>query len=113
MSPAFQIGEQCHYCSKWRWPADIIHQPGGVKICQQCEWRHLEALKALSTGVFTGECSECGKSAEQLRSPNGQMAFHYENGRYRVMCVTCHPIYVRKRKDLYADTEFGHSIGLK
>jgi len=113
MSPAFQIGEQCHYCQKWRWPADIIHQPGGVKICQQCEWRHIEALKALSTGVFTGECSECGKSAEQLRSPNGEMAFHYENGVYRVMCVTCDRAYVRKRKDLYGDTEFGHSIGLK
>jgi len=41
------------------------------------------------------------------------MAIHFENGLYRVMCVKCDRAYVRKRKDLYADTEFGHSIGLK
>ncbi len=111
-APAVLIGEECHYCTKWRNPRDIIHQPGGVKICLGCEQRHIEALAALSTGVFTGECSECGKTAEQLRSRNGAMAMHFENGKYRAMCVGCDMVYVPKRKDLYGQTEFGHALKL-
>ena len=106
------IGEECPYCMKWRSPLEIIHQPGGVKICMQCEQRHIEALQALSTGEFKGECSECGKSAAELRSANGQMAVHFEGGRYRAMCVQCDRTYVPKRREMYGKTEFGRSIGL-
>lgn len=86
--------------------------PGGVKICLQCEQRHLEALEAIATGSFKGECSECGKSAEQLHSATGQMAIHFENGRYRAMCFSCDAGYVPLRRDLYGETEFGHSLKL-
>ena len=117
MSAAIIIGEQCPYCTKWRSPLDFIHQPGGVKICTACEQRHLEALNALSTGSFTGECSECGLKAEELRArklcgPHGSLAFHFENGKYRAMCLACDRTYVPKRSELYAETEFGRSIGL-
>lgn len=112
MSPSILIGEQCPYCTKWRSPLEFIHQPGGVKICLPCEQRHIEALNALSTGIFTGECSECGRSAEQLRSATGAMAMHFENGRYRAMCLPCSNAYVPKRRELYAETDFGHALGL-
>jgi hypothetical protein len=106
------IGEQCHYCTKFRSPLEIIHQPGGVKICVHCEHRHAEALDALATGRFTGECSECGLSADELRAqkrcgPQGEMAVHFENGRYRAMCLVCDATYVPKRRELYGQTEFG------
>jgi hypothetical protein len=107
------IGEKCPYCTKFRSPRDIIPLSGGAKICTQCEQRHLEALNALSTGVFTGECSECGLSAEELRAqkrcgPRGEMAIHFENGIYRALCLVCDAAYVPKRRELYGDTEFGH-----
>lgn len=111
------IGEQCPYCTKFRSPLDFVRQPGGVKICTACEQRHLEALDALTTGVFKGECSECGLKADELVAqkrvgPQGQMASHFEGGRYRLMCIPCDRTYVPKRAELYAETEFGHSIGL-
>ena len=111
------IGEVCPYCRKFRSPLDIIHQPGGVKICVQCERRHNEALDAMASGRFTGECSECGLSHEEIRAqrrcgPNGEMAVHFENGRYRAMCLECDRIYAPKRLELYGGTEFGHALKL-
>lgn len=86
---------------------------GGAQICVPCEHRHLQALDALSKGVFTGECSECGLSAEELVAQRrcgtqGEMAVHFENGRYRAMCLVCDKAYVPKRLDLYGKTEFSH-----
>ena len=69
MSAAIIIGELCQYCSKFRSPLDLTHQPGGVTICLDCEQRHLDALNAMATGNFLGQCSECGlnyQGAQQL-----------------------------------------------
>lgn len=112
VSHAIIIGEQCPYCTKFRSPLDLIHMPGGARICRECEQRHQEALDALNTGVFTGECSECGKTAEQLHSATGRMACHFENGRYRMMCPECDRVYVPKRKEFFKGTEFGHGLKL-
>lgn len=114
MSVGIVIGEQCPYCTKFRSPLEIIRMAGGAKICVHCEQRHQEALDALSTGVFQGECSECGKSPEQLREsdPSGRMAVHFENGRYRAMCLECDKTYVPKRRELYGGTEFGAALKL-
>jgi len=93
-----------------------MHQPGGVKICVECERRHQEALDSLAAGTFVGECSECGLNGDELRArgrcgPRGEMAVHYEGGKYRIMCLACDRGYVPKRKELYtSDTEFGRSI---
>ena len=106
MTPAIIIGEQCPYCSKFRSPRDIIPMPGGAKICTSCECRHIEALNALSTGKFTAACSECGKIPEN--QADRVMAIHYENGRYRAMCLECDAVYTPKRRDLYGGTQFGH-----
>lgn len=113
MSPSFIIGEACPYCTKYRSPLDLIHMPGGAKICTQCEQRHQEAMTALSTGQFTGRCSECDRDHLELRAqnrcgPQGQMAVHFENGKYRVMCLPCNQLYVPKRRELYKGTEFAH-----
>ncbi len=112
VSHGILIGEICPYCQKHRSPLDLIHMPGGAKICVQCEQRHQEALAAISTGRFTGECSECGKTAEQLHSATGQMACHFENGRYRMMCAECDRVYVPKRKEFFKGTEFGYGLKL-
>lgn len=115
--PGIVIGEQCPYCTKFRSPREIIPLHGGAKICTSCEQRHIEALQALSRGVFTGECSECGLSAEELRTqqrcgPQGAMAIHFEHGRYRAMCLVCDAVYTPKRRELYGGTEFGHQLKL-
>lgn len=105
------IGEICPYCQKHRSPLDFIRMPANMKICTECEQRHQEALQAFSTGQFTGECSECGRSAEEIREqkrcgPQGQMAIHNENGKYRVMCLPCDQLYVPLRRELFKDTPF-------
>ena len=40
------------------------------------------------------------------------MACHMENGRYRLMCMSCDRVYVRTRGELYGPTEFGWRLGL-
>jgi hypothetical protein len=117
VSHAIIIGEECPYCTKFRSPLEFIHQPGGVKICIPCEHRHIEALNAISTGKFLGECSECGTKYDELKlqgkcGPQGEMAVHFENGKYRVLCLPCNRVYVPKRAELYGQTEFGKSQGL-
>jgi len=112
MSAAIIIGELCQYCSKFRSPLDLTHQPGGVTICLDCEQRHLEALNAMATGNFLGQCSECGLNYQELKAQRrigaqGEMAVHYEAGRYRAMCLICDASYIPKRRDLYGKTEFG------
>ena len=107
---AIIIAERCPYCSKFRSPLDMIPMPGGVKMCTSCEQRHLEALVALSTGKFTGECSECGGKPEA--QTDRQMAVHFENGVYRMMCMLCDAVYTPKRRDLYGGTEFGRNLKL-
>jgi hypothetical protein len=106
------LGVRCPYCTKHRSPRDILHQPGGVTICVDCEQRHLEALAALGTGEFHASCSECGKTAEQLGPVDLRMAVHFENGKYRLMCMACDRVYVPKRKELYGKTEYGRRLGL-
>jgi hypothetical protein len=117
MSPALIIGDQCPYCRKFRSPRDILHQPGGVKICTECQQRHQEALHVVATGNFLGECSECHMKYEELKAqgrvgPQSQVAVHFENGRYRAMCLVCDRAYVRKRRELYGNTEFGQAMKL-
>lgn len=113
------LGEKCHYCQKFRGPAEVIDWPGGVRICVGCIQRHESALFSLSTGTPPKECSECGKEWEELRhlQPPGdiggvKMACHFENGLYRFLCVTCDHDYTRKRADLYRETQFGQEIKL-
>lgn len=108
----FITRERCPYCTKFRNPRDILHQPGDVRICLECEQRHLEALKALGSGEFHAACSECGKSAEELGPIDLRMAVHFEDGKYRLLCMACDARYTPKRKELYAGTEFGRTLGL-
>lgn len=117
MSGAVIITEVCAYCRKARSPLDFIHFVSFL-ICVDCYSRHLKALEALSTGKYTGECSECGKPVEEIRILQGdgdngvRMVIHYEDGVYRPMCLACDRIYVPKRADLYGNTQFWREKGL-
>lgn len=104
------ITEKCPYCSKRRSPRDLIRMSVGA-ICVYCHETHLAALAALSSGKYTGECSECGKPVDEIGRIQGDvdgvsMAIHFENGIYRPMCKACDRGYVVKRSDLYAHTPF-------
>ena len=111
------ITEICPYCSKARRPLEF-HRFRAFKICHGCYERHLKALEGLSTGEYTGSCSECGKSIEEINAIQGggdngvRMAIHFENGIYRPMCLACDRTYVPKRADLYGGTEFWKQKGL-
>jgi|HubBroStandDraft_4_1064222.scaffolds.fasta_scaffold373585_2 hypothetical protein len=110
--------EKCPYCSKQRSPRDLIRRTVGA-ICQDCWQRHLAAIAALASGKYTGECSECGLSVDEIGRIQSvthgdvdgvSMAIHYENGIYRPMCKACDRGYVIKRRDLYANTQFWNEI---
>jgi protein gp37 len=108
--------EKCPYCSKQRSPREFIRMSVGG-ICQECWQRHLAALDALSSGKYTGECSECGKSVDEIGRIQGDvdgvsMAIHFENGIYRPLCKACDRVYVTKRSDLYANTRFWKELQL-
>lgn len=51
--------------------------------------------------------------AEQTRGDNVRMALHPKDGIWQVLCGTCSDTYEAKRRDLYADTPYGHIKGLK
>jgi len=92
----------------------------GTKICQQCYRAHRAALEALSNSQPPKECSECHLTYQQLRdrarlddNQPASMDCHNEAGIYRFLCRKCSREYVRKRSELYADTEFGHQLRLK
>jgi len=107
MSQLLVFTELCPYCQRPRHPRDILHQPGGIRICLDCEHKHQRALDALSSGEYHEECSECGKTLDE---PNVRVAIHYEAGKYRLLCLTCDQAYSSKRKELYAGTEYGRSL---
>lgn len=129
MTPSIVIAETCHYCSKGCSPVEILRLPGGIRMCHSCYRQHtagvlaMSGLKANADGSLAttapppSECSECHTSIEELRLQAGKrdlpMAIHFEGGVYRFLCVECDAKYVPKRKDLYADTEFGWKEGLK
>jgi hypothetical protein len=111
------ITEKCPYCSKPRNPWDILRF-SSFTICQSCYEKHQAAVQALSNGQYTGGCSECGKSIDEIKAIQGggdngvKMVVHYENGIYRPMCIACDGTYVPKRRDLYGQTEFWKHRGL-
>lgn len=119
MTPSLLIGEQCPYCQKFRSLHDLMPF-AGTQICQDCYQGHLAALAALSNSTPPRECSECHLTYQELRDRAGlrddqkaTMDCHNENGVYRFLCRKCSREYVRKRRELYGDTEFGHHLKLK
>lgn len=111
MTAPIIVAERCPYCSKPRSPRDLLKLTA-FTICHDCYQRHLLALDGLSTGRYTGSCSECGRSVAEItaRQRDGdrgvRMHVHFENGIYRPMCLECSRAYVPKRADLYGDTAY-------
>lgn len=119
MSPSLLICEVCPYCAHSRSLNDIMPF-AGTRICQSCYQSHLAALAVLSNGTPPKECSECHLTYQQLRDRAGladnqsaSMDCHNEDGVYRFLCRKCSREYVRKRRELYADTQFGQTLRLK
>lgn len=113
MTAAPIIGVQCHYCSKFRSPREIlpIGGPHGAKMCWHCyEW-HVAAVKLLAGQIPSG-CQKCGltfaKLQERAGSGDVRMYVHPVDGIYQVLCQTCSDRYVPQRSDLYRRTRFGH-----
>lgn len=116
---AILLTEICPYCTHARSLHDIMPF-AGTKICQECYQAHLEALRVFSDAKPPSECSGCHLSYAELCARAGiredqqaTMQVHYENGVYRILCKRCSDGYVRKRVELYGDTEFGRNLGLK
>lgn len=118
MMPAvIHYTEPCPYCTRARSIHDLMPFAGG-RICQQCYQAHLDALSAISSGKPPAECSECHATRQQMAerqigNPEVRMAVHFERGIYRFLCLDCDRDYTRKRRELYADTQFGYQQGLK
>jgi hypothetical protein len=115
---AIVLTEVCPYCNRPR-SLHEVRPFAGTRICIPCYLSHLEALRVLSDGKPPSECSECHLTYQQLRDRAGlgdnqsaSMPVHYENGIYRFLCHACSAEYVRKRRELYGPTEFGHQLGL-
>jgi hypothetical protein len=103
------IGELCPGCQKFRSPAAMVDH-GGYRQCVECEHRHEDALNSLATRTPPKECSECGRTWQQLQEAGySKMLCHMEAGIYRMMCPACDRVYVPKRRELYGATEFGRS----
>jgi len=117
MTAPIIIAETCPYCRRQRSPRDILHL-SSFTICRNCWERHEKALAGLASGKYTGECSECGRSMDEIKAIQGdddrgtRMVVHYENGIYRPMCLACDKLYVPKRADLYGNTNFWKKKGL-
>jgi predicted CXXCH cytochrome family protein len=119
MTPSLLISETCPYCAKPRPVSDILPF-GGTTICTSCYQAHLAALWALTNAAPPNECSECHLTYRQLLENAGvvdnqphSMDCHYENGAYRFLCKKCSAAYVRKRRELYGNTEFGNKLKLR
>jgi len=108
---------RCHYCSRNRSPHEIIPiGTGGAVMCFHCyEW-HQHALRAFQGQPPPG-CQECGLTFAQLSDLTPgvdiRMCVVPKDGLYQVLCKSCSDAYVRKRVDLFGDTQFGWQQKLK
>lgn len=111
---------RCHYCSKFRHPAEIIHiGTGGAKMCQHCyEW-HLSSLNAVSKGGVPPGCFDCRATWDELRlrldagdNTSVKMILVPKDGIYQLLCRTCSNAYEQKRADLLSGTLYGQSKGI-
>jgi len=114
--PPVLLTVECHYCSKFRNPAEIIPLGlGGAKMCWHCYQWHQKALAMLSGHPPPG-CQQCGVTFAELRLRAGgvdvRMYLHAKDGIYQILCRTCSDNYVPKRRDLYGPTLFGHRMNL-
>lgn len=109
MTNGIILTETCHYCRHARALRDVMRLPGGVRLCISCYEKHQVALIALSRGKPPSDCSECHTPLDDLQKGDRpvQMALHYEDGFYRLMCLPCSETYIQKRRDLYGPTQYG------
>jgi hypothetical protein len=84
-------------------------------MCWFCWERHVKALAALESGKPPSHCPECRRVFAELpedKAGNVQMALHQKDGVYQVLCLSCSDLYEQKRRDLYANTQYGRQKGI-
>lgn len=107
ISSSVIISEQCFYCSKWVPPSDLRTIGVAVKMCVECQHKHIKNMLEFEPPPF---CQMCMKTVQALAAlGDDRMAVHYKDDIYQAVCMSCDAIYVQQRKDLYARTPFGYN----
>lgn len=102
------IGIRCHNCSRFLPPSRVLRFSGEYRCCDDCWARHERCLRMLAGAIPPG-CMDCGFGADG----NIRLWVHLKDGVYQMLCRSCSDAYVKKRADLYGDTESGHARKLK
>lgn len=112
--PVLIFGKRCKLCSKYIDPRELIGDVRSGYLCWACLERHNRALDLIAANPPRG-CQECGVTFEKLKetNPEPRMMLHYRDNILEVLCFACSEKYIPKRKDLYAETEFGHLRNLR
>jgi hypothetical protein len=111
----FLLTTRCNHCSKHYPASRMIRYSNNVRVCEHCYQRHNQALDALA-GKRMPECQLCHKTVEVLAAEQGtdnvSLVAHLADGVYAFFCHPCSDKYEQKRRDLYAETQYGHLKGI-
>lgn len=111
---AIIIRLRCFDCSKYINPSEVVRLGESVVQCWDCYDKQKKIIE--SWAEPPKECIVCHTSFEDLaRQVPGQpvsMFPHWIDGTFGLLCATCDPIYVRKRRDQFRDTRYGQELNL-
>lgn len=99
---------KCSYCSQFRPTSETRFIGSIVPQCLPCQHKHVANAMQFTPPQA---CQMCNRSTVELAALAGddfRMAVHYADGIYQAFCMECDAKYVQLRKDLYANTPFGH-----
>jgi hypothetical protein len=116
-APAVHVGLRCRFCGSFRHRREfVLPDRTTISPCVECYQAHEEALFALAEKVEPG-CYDCRRKLSELPSENAHddvsMCLHWKDGLYQLLCRQCSATYEVKKKDMYADTPYGHRRKLK
>lgn len=111
------FGKRCKLCSRFIDPRELIGDVRSGYLCWKCLEAHNRSLKLIAANPPRG-CQECGVTFAALKEravypDEVHMKLHYRDNILEVLCYPCSEKYEPKRRDLYADTEYGHLRKLK
>ena len=107
------VSERCPYCQKGVPPVDMVRMgTQGVRMCITCWERNEPVLRACTEGTPPQHCQECNTAFRELAPMddlgNVPMVLAFKDGVYQLLCVPCGDAYARKKRELFAGTQYGH-----
>lgn len=112
--PIITIAIRCHYCGQDRHPDDIMTIGNDIKMCLACRESHVAEIIRFHP---QRECAVCHRTFDELKAmqlgDHFSVFVHWIDRSYQILCPLCDEEYVKKRADLYGDTEFGYARKLK